>query len=152
MGIVGESSADLSMARALPRSRTLDGSRIHIDGSGEGLDLPTSAPTLRSVTTGCVRSPVQIEDHPRPVTESTHYLGTHPAEGSQAVSDLTRALLGTRGRLLSVVALLFVLIVVVPIALLVVGFPVPAAVSVLVGLVGLAALVMALLPGRRRWR
>ncbi len=83
---------------------------------------------------------------------STHYVGTHLAEGSHAVSDLTRALLGTRARLLSAVALLFVLMVVLPIVLLVLGLPVPAAVSVLIGLVGLAAMVMALLPGRRRWR
>lgn len=64
----------------------------------------------------------------------------------------TRALLGTRSRLLTVVAVVVMLVVVVPIVLLVFGLVVPAAVSVLVGLLGLAGVVMALLPGRRRWR
>ena len=68
------------------------------------------------------------------------------------VSDLTRALLGTRSRLFTVMGVVVMLILVVPIVLLVLGLVVPAAISVLVGLVGLAAVVMALLPGRRRWR
>ena len=67
-------------------------------------------------------------------------------------SDWTRALLGTRARLLTVVAVLISLLVFVPIVLLVLGLLIPAAVSVVVGLIGLAAFVMALLPGRRRWR
>ena len=67
-------------------------------------------------------------------------------------SDWTRAVLGTRSRLLTVVGVIIVLVVVLPIVLLVLGLYVPAAVSVLVGLIGLAWLVMALLPGRRRWR
>ena len=68
------------------------------------------------------------------------------------MSDWTRALLGTRSRLLTVVAVLVMLVVFVPIALLVFGLVVPAAVSVVVGLIGLAGVVIALLPGRRRWR
>jgi hypothetical protein len=48
--------------------------------------------------------------------------------------------------------MVFLLVVVIPIVLLVLGFPVLAAVSVVVGLLGLAGTVMALLPGRRRWR
>ena len=67
-------------------------------------------------------------------------------------SDWTRAVLGTRSRLLTVVGVIILLVVVLPIVLLVLGLYVPAAVSVLVGLIGLAWLVMALLPGRRRWR
>ncbi|MGI8806576.1 MAG: hypothetical protein ACR2KK_01735 [Acidimicrobiales bacterium] len=67
-------------------------------------------------------------------------------------SDWTRAVLGTRSRLLTVVGMIIVLVVVLPIVLLVLGLYVPAAVSVVVGLLGLALLVMALLPGRRRWR
>lgn len=67
-------------------------------------------------------------------------------------SDWTRALLGTRSRLLTVVGAVIVLVVVLPIVLLVLGLYVAAAVSVLVGLIGLAVVVMALLPGRRRWR
>ena len=66
--------------------------------------------------------------------------------------DWTRAVLGTRSRLLTVVGTIIVLVVVLPIVLLVLGLYVPAAVSVLLGLIGLAWLVMALLPGRRRWR
>ncbi len=67
-------------------------------------------------------------------------------------SDWTRAVLGTRSRLLTVVGTIIVLVVVLPIVLLVLGLYVPAAISVLLGLIGLAWLVMALLPGRRRWR
>ncbi len=67
-------------------------------------------------------------------------------------SDLTRAMIGTRARLLTVVGLVVLLIVVVPIVLLVLGLPVLAAVSVALGVIGLAGTVMALLPGRRRWR
>ena len=67
-------------------------------------------------------------------------------------SDLTRALLGTRSRLLTVVGVLLLLVLVVPVLLLVLGLPAVAAVSVLLGLLGFAAVVMALLPGRRRWR
>jgi hypothetical protein len=67
-------------------------------------------------------------------------------------SDWTRSVLGTRSRLLTVVGVIIVLVVVLPIVLLVLGLYVPAAVSVLVGLLGLAWMVMALLPGRRRWR
>jgi hypothetical protein len=67
-------------------------------------------------------------------------------------NDWTRALLGTRSRLLTVLGVLVTLVVVVPIVLLVLGLVVPAAGSVLVGLIGLAVVVMALLPGRRRWR
>ncbi len=67
-------------------------------------------------------------------------------------SDWTRAVLGTRSRLLTVVGVIIVLVVVLPIVLLVFGLYVPAAVSVVVGLLGLAWMVMALLPGRRRWR
>lgn len=68
------------------------------------------------------------------------------------MTDWARALLGTRSRLLTVVAVVVMLVVVVPIVLLVFGLVVPAAVSVMVGLLGLAGVVMALLPGRRRWR
>lgn len=67
-------------------------------------------------------------------------------------NDWTRALLGARSRLLTVLGVLVTLVIVVPIVLLVLGLVVPAAVSVLVGLIGLAVVVMALLPGRRRWR
>ncbi len=63
------------------------------------------------------------------------------------MSDWTKALLGTRSRLLTVVAVVAMLIVVVPIVLLVFGLVVLAAGSVLVGLPGLAGVVMALLPG-----
>ncbi len=68
------------------------------------------------------------------------------------VSDWRRALLGTRSRLLTVVAVLIVLLVFAPIVLIVLGLVIPAALSVVVGLIGLAGIVMALLPGRRRWR
>ena len=67
-------------------------------------------------------------------------------------SDLTRALFGTRSRLLSAVAVLAVLLVFLPILLLVLGFFIPAALSVLIGLIGVAGMVLALLPGRRSWR
>ena len=50
------------------------------------------------------------------------------------------------------VGTLLLLVVVVPIVLVVFGLVIPAAVSVLVGLAGLAAVVLALLPGRRWWR
>lgn len=68
------------------------------------------------------------------------------------MSDLTRALLGTRSRLLTVMGIVVLLILVAPIVLLVLGLVVAAAICVLVGLVALVAVVMALLPGRRRWR
>ncbi|MDQ6949893.1 MAG: hypothetical protein M3256_27510 [Actinomycetota bacterium] len=68
------------------------------------------------------------------------------------MSDWRRALLGTRSRLLTVVAVLIVLLVFAPIVLIVLGLVIPAALSVVVGLIGLAGIVMALLPGRRRWR
>lgn len=61
-------------------------------------------------------------------------------------------MLGTRAGLLTVVGTIIVLVVALPIVLLVLGLYVPAAVSVLVGLLGLAVVVLALLPGRRRWR
>lgn len=67
-------------------------------------------------------------------------------------SDWTRAILGTRSRLLTVLGVLVMLVVFVPILLLVLGLIVPAAVSVILGLIGVAAVVTALLPGRRRWR
>lgn len=63
--------------------------------------------------------------------------------------DLTRAVLGTRGRLLGVVGTLLLLVVAVPICLLVFGLIVPAVASLVVGLLGLGVVVMALLPGRR---
>ncbi len=65
--------------------------------------------------------------------------------------EWTRTLLGTRGRLFGIVGTLLVLVFVVPVVLVVFGLFVPAAVSVLVGLIGLAVVVLALLPGRRRW-
>ncbi len=68
------------------------------------------------------------------------------------MSDWTRVVFGTRSRLYSVVGTLVALVLVVPIVLLVLGFVVPAALCVLVGLIGIAVSVMALLPGRRRWR
>ena len=67
-------------------------------------------------------------------------------------NDWTRAVLGTRSRLLTVLGVIVLLVLVAPIVLLVLGLVVPAVISVLVGLLGLAAVVMALLPGRRRWR
>ena len=87
------------------------------------------------------------------MTSGRHSVPRWPAwsKGVQ-VSDLTRALLGTRSRLFSVMGVVVLLILVAPIVLLVLGLVVPAAVSVLVGLLALAAVVMALLPGRRRWR
>ena len=63
-----------------------------------------------------------------------------------------RALLGTQTRLLSVVGVLVLLVVFAPIALLLLGLIVPAAASLVLGLLGFAAVVLALLPGRRRWR
>lgn len=68
------------------------------------------------------------------------------------MSDWTRVVFGTRSRLYSVVSTLVALVLVVPIVLLVLGFVIPAVVCVLVGLIGIAVMVMALLPGRRRWR
>jgi len=50
------------------------------------------------------------------------------------------------------VAVLIMLLVFAPIVLIVLGFVIPAALSVVIGLIGLAGTVMALLPGRRRWR
>ena len=67
------------------------------------------------------------------------------------MSDLTRTMLGTRSRLLSAVGVVIALVVVVPIVLLVFGLVVFAVVSVLAGLLCLAAMVLALLPGHR-WR
>jgi len=67
-------------------------------------------------------------------------------------STWNRALLGTRTRFLSVVGVLVLLVVFVPIALLLLGLVVPAALSVLAGLLGFGVVVLALLPGRRRWR
>lgn len=66
--------------------------------------------------------------------------------------ELTRSLLGTRSKLFGVVGTLVLLAVVVPIVLVVLDLVVPAVVSFAVGAVGLALVVMALLPGRRRWR
>ena len=66
--------------------------------------------------------------------------------------ELTRSLLGTRSKLFGVVGTLLLLAVVVPIVLVVLDLVVPAVVSFAVGAVGLALVVMALLPGRRRWR
>ena len=68
------------------------------------------------------------------------------------VNDWTRAVLGTRAKLLGVVGALVLLVLVVPVVLVVLGLVLPAAVCVLVGLLGLALVVRALLPGRRRWR
>ena len=65
--------------------------------------------------------------------------------------DLTRAMLGTRSRMLSVVGTLVLLVLVVPVVLLVLGLVVPAVISAAVGVAGLALVVFALLPGRRRW-
>lgn len=73
-------------------------------------------------------------------------------ERGHVANDWTRVLLGTRSRLLTVLGVLVTLVVLVPIVLLVLGLPLPAAVSTLVGLIGLAGVVLALLPGRRRWR
>lgn len=66
--------------------------------------------------------------------------------------DWTRTMLGTRSRFLTMVGVVIVLVVVAPILLLILGLIVPAAVSVILGLLCLAAMVLALLPGRRRWR
>jgi hypothetical protein len=66
-------------------------------------------------------------------------------------SEWSRALLGSRGRLLAVVGVLVLLVLVVPVVLVVLGLIVAAALSLVVGLAGFAALVLALLPGRRRW-
>lgn len=63
-------------------------------------------------------------------------------------STWTKTILGTRSRLLSVIGALVALIVVLPTILLVFGLVVPAVVSVLIGLAGVAAVVKALLPGR----
>jgi hypothetical protein len=60
-------------------------------------------------------------------------------------------MLGTRGRLMGVVGSLVLLVLVVPVVLLVLGLVVPAVISALVGVAGLALVVFALLPGRRRW-
>lgn len=64
-------------------------------------------------------------------------------------SDWTRTVLGTRARLLGVVGGLLVLVLVVPVVLVVFGLYVVAGASVLLGLLGIAAVVVALLPGRR---
>ena len=61
-----------------------------------------------------------------------------------------RALLSTTGRLVGTIAGLFVLIVVAPILLAVLGLPLVALLVLLVGLGLAAALVIALLPGRGR--
>ena len=68
------------------------------------------------------------------------------------MSDWKRTLLGTRSRLFSVMGVVVLLVLVVPIVLLVLGLVVPAVVSVLFGLVCLAVMVLALLPGLSRWR
>jgi hypothetical protein len=73
-------------------------------------------------------------------------------EGGRVAGELTRSLLGTRSKLFGVVGTLVLLAVVVPVVLVVLDFVVPAVVSFAVGAVGLALVVMALLPGRRRWR
>ncbi len=65
--------------------------------------------------------------------------------------EWTRTLLGTRGKLFGVIGVLLALVLVVPVVLVVFGLVVPAAVSLVVGLIGLAMVVLALLPGRRRW-
>ena len=62
-------------------------------------------------------------------------------------STWARTILGTRSKLLSMIAVLAVLIVVLPIVLLIFGLIVPAVVSLLIGLAGTAAVVRALLPG-----
>ena len=65
--------------------------------------------------------------------------------------DLTRAMLGTRSRLLGVVGSLVLLVLVVPIVLLVLGLVIPAVISAAIGVAGFVLVVMALMPGRRRW-
>ena len=72
-------------------------------------------------------------------------------EREAVAGDLTRAMLGTRSRLLGVVGTLVLLVLVVPVVLLVLGLVVPAVLSAGVGVAGLALVVLALLPGRRRW-
>ncbi len=62
-------------------------------------------------------------------------------------STWTRTILGTRSRLLSVIGALVALILVLPIVLLLFGLVVPAIVSVVIGLAGMAVVVKALLPG-----
>jgi|GEM_PF-5745798 len=52
---------------------------------------------------------------------------------------------------MGVVGSLVLLVLVVPVVLLVLGLVVPAVISALVGVAGLALVVFALLPGRRRW-
>ena len=64
-------------------------------------------------------------------------------------SQWTRTLLGTRARLLGVVGALLVLVLVVPAVLVVFGLYAPAGISVLLGVLGLAVVVIGLLPGRR---
>ena len=61
-----------------------------------------------------------------------------------------RMFLSTTGRMVGTVAGLFVLILVAPIVLAVVGLPLVALLVLLVGLAALVALVLALLPGRGR--
>ena len=76
-----------------------------------------------------------------------------PPDGrGHVANEWTRALLGTRSRLLTVLGMLVTLVVVAPTVLLVLGLVVPAVVCLLVGLLGVAVVVVALLPGRRRWR
>ncbi len=67
-------------------------------------------------------------------------------------NDWTRAMLGTRAKLLGVIGAVVLLVLVAPAVLLVFGLLIPAVVCVLAGLLGLAVVVTALLPGRRRWR
>jgi hypothetical protein len=69
------------------------------------------------------------------------------AKDRSVASTWTRTILGTRSRLLSVIGVLVVLILVLPIVLLVLGLVVPAVVSVVIGLLGMATVVRALLPG-----
>ena len=61
-----------------------------------------------------------------------------------------RALLGTPARMIGTGLVLLLLIVVAPVALLVAGVALVAAVVCVVGCLALGALVLALLPGRRR--
>ena len=61
-----------------------------------------------------------------------------------------RVFMSTTGRMVGPVAGLFVLIVVAPIVLAILGLPLVALLVLLVGLAAVVALVLALLPGRGR--
>ena len=65
------------------------------------------------------------------------------------MGNLSHTLIGSRPKLYAVMAILFGLIVVVPIVLAVLKALVVAVIVLIVGLLLLGALVMALLPGRR---